>query len=138
MAGHHVAREQRVLLAGRQRLGLDGMDVLVAPDDTALHAIVLEVAHPDAHRHAGPAAVAQGLVDEVVRAAEAGIGQRVMLGDRIGAAQLGDQLGLQPVRQVGAPHRRRGAEEAQGLEVLANEHDGGTSLAQDLAKESAA
>ena len=111
--------------------------MLVAPHDPALGPARLEVAHPDAHRHAGTAAVAQGLVDEVVRASEAGVGQRVVLGDRVRTAQLGDELGLQPVRQIRTAHRRRGAEESQGLDVLADEHGSRASVASAATKESA-
>ena len=96
--------------------------MVVALHDPPLDAVRIEVAHPDANGHTGPAALAQRLVDEVVRAPEAGVGQRVVLGDRIRPAQLGDELGLQPVRQVGAAHRRRGPEESQGLDILADEH----------------
>src|SRR5665213_458569 len=96
--------------------------MLVAAQDAALHAVGVEVADADADRHAGAAAVTQRLVDKVVRAPEACVGQRVVLGDRIGPRQLGDELGLQPVRQIRTAHRRRGAEESQGLDVLTDEH----------------
>jgi len=36
----------------------------------------------------------------VVRSAETRVGQGVVLGDRVRSAQLSDELGLQPVRQI--------------------------------------
>ena len=103
-------------------IDVDGVHVLVAALDAALGTAGLEVAHADAHRHTGPAALAQGLVDEMMRTAETGVGQGVVLGDRIRSAELGDELGLQPVRQIWTAHRRCGAEEPQGLDVLTDEH----------------
>src|SRR4029077_15731931 len=112
------------------------MDMLVSAQDAALGATGLEVSDADTDRHAGAAAVAQRLLDEVVRPPETRIGKGGVRGSPIRSAQLGDELGLQPVRQIRTAHRRRGAEEPQGLDVLADEH--GFSVARRPTKERAA
>jgi hypothetical protein len=96
--------------------------MLVAALDAPLRPAGLEVADADANRDTGPAAVTERLVDEMMGAAEASVGQRIMLGDRVRPAQFSHELGLQAMRQVRATHRRRGAEKPKGLDVLADEH----------------
>ena len=122
--GPQVAAQQVELLEGGLGLHQPALQVGIAVQGLAVRAPGHMVRHRDPHRDTGRAGLAGRPVGNVLRAPEAPLGQAVIHRRPVGHGQVGKDLPLQPLGQVGAGGGRRQVEpELAGGKMLRHAAD---------------